>query len=456
MKPLPLLVGLFVAYTAIHVAYAAVWQPLQHDSILQIGGEMQPLQRHYLGLPVTSDNPRQYGPVFIMLLDPMMRWFAGPDPAHLEPERVTASGEPVASAGGHGLSRALYVFELCCLGISLACWLTLFRQWARERYALDAKDIGRMTFALVLLWLNFSPLLYILYVKNVEGWELAFLSLAAYASVRRRDAAAGLFVASAALIKMLPAFFFAFLLVRNRRSFVFACVSFVLLLGVSQWIYGGDLGFAYAARMIRATLGRTWALTWHENMSIKAMMIKALGHLRAPSAGASNLFDDPRTGYYVDIAADRLSLANVMGTAVQVIGVLWTLGALARTTIGGADPLWSWTFGLLMMMTLSPLISYEYTMLVLPTFSYVVALAFARPALRRDRVFIGCVLVALVLVANIVPRSLLVAPLPLARMAGAPHLKPTEAYQYLGLPLAGLLCLVVAMWRVRPGATRQM
>ena len=93
-----------------------------------------------------------------------------------------------------------------------------------------------------------------------------------------------------------------------------------------------------------------------------------------------------------------------------------------------------------MMLVLAPQISQDYMVLALVAFSFVLA---------------GCMLygtraawiefaIAVLLVGNVVPRgvfSRLVLIDPLMAFTGYEHLTRSEAYQYFGFPLLGLLVL---------------
>ena len=92
-------VAFAVAYSIAHFVYSGIVVPLRTTSVRQIAIEMRPLSAHLAGAPVVIDNPRQYGPTFFFVMDPILRF---------------AAGNPVR------LARTLYALELAALA---AAWL---------------------------------------------------------------------------------------------------------------------------------------------------------------------------------------------------------------------------------------------------------------------------------------------------------------------------------------------
>ena len=109
---------------------------------------------------------------------------------------------------------------------------------------------------------------------------------------------------------------------------------------------------------------------------------------------------------------------------------------------------WEWALVAIVMLVLAPQISQDYMVLTLGAFSYVLAGCL----LRNDRALWVQFAVAVVLVGNVLPRSVFGRVLQLhdsMRIAGTDHLLPAEAYQYLGFPLLGLIVLL-RVWSQLP------
>ena len=65
--------------------------------------------------------------------------------------------------------------------------------------------------------------------------------------------------------------------------------------------------------------------------------------------------------------------------------------------------------------------------------------------------------VATILVANVLPRQAINRLFfvdALTRWSGYTYFLPSEAYQFFGFPFFGLVCLVAALWLLRPDAAR--
>src|SRR4051812_25048031 len=98
---------LVLTYSAAHFVNAGIRFPLERPNLGQVEEEIEPLLLHYkTGEPFTTNNPRQYGPVFLFVADPLLRW-AGGDVARF--------------------SAALYVVGLLTLAAS--CGLTAVTLW---------------------------------------------------------------------------------------------------------------------------------------------------------------------------------------------------------------------------------------------------------------------------------------------------------------------------------------
>jgi hypothetical protein len=412
-----------LCYSAAHFVQSGVLFPLRQENLAKFEEEMPPLRAHLeTGEPVHINNAVQYGPVFFFIVHPLYVW----------------------THNSHQFSNGLYAFQLACMaaGLLLTC--------ATLRPLMDQRSWPLMTAWLVVLWLNFAPLYMTLATKSVETWELALLCAALYGYMREKTWLLAFALACAALVKVLPAIFFFYLLVTNRRAFVFACIALLGLLLVSQALYGPDMGLLYWPKVVRAAAGESFGLRWHENLSLKAAIGKMLGHLEIPYAAG-------RSGTSVLLSPARLRATILLGDASVVAGLVLLAWSWLRTTARTRDTiLFEWSLLTVAMLILSPNTTFEYATLALGAISYAVVRLAANGSASAQRGTWTCLGVAMFLLGVLLPRQLLNAVTfvgALSRWSGYTHLTPSEAYQYFCFPLAGLFLLGIAIWRLRPVAT---
>lgn len=429
------LLALAVIYSVAHFVLSGVIFALRTPNVGQVVEELQPLYRLFTSGAATVDHPRQYGPIFLMLFHPVYR---------------------LDLADHTVLSWYAYALDLIAIAIGFIATFDAIRTWAMARGVTVG---GPMLLALFLLWANFSPLYGVLVIKNVELWELALIAVAGAALLRGNRWVVAWAIAAAALVKMLPLVFIPYLLLRDRRTFAYTLIALGVLLTISQALYGTAMGWGYLPAIVRAAIGgdgygNVLGLTWHENVSIRGIVLKAFGYLETPNPG---LVHQPyQLGYYVRVLPGMQATARALALAVEVIGALWVAVTLLRR-MKLPEPsrsYWDWALIGFMMLVLAPQISQDYMVLALVAFSFVLA---------------GCMLygtraawiefaIAVLLVGNVVPRgvfSRLVLIDPLMAFTGYGHLMRSEAYQYFGFPLIGLLVLALAWMRLSkadPGA----
>ncbi|HKB12631.1 MAG TPA: glycosyltransferase family 87 protein [Vicinamibacterales bacterium] len=419
-----------LAYSAVHVVVSGIVFPLRNPNLGQVVEELQPIYRQMLYGAATVDQPRQYGPVFLFLLDPVYRATAD------NPQR---------------LALYCYALDVVAALIALAATLVAIRDWHRER---SEPLPPALLLGIVVLWANFGPLYGVLAVKNVELWELAFIAVACLALTRRRAWIAAWCLAAAALTKMLPLVFFPYLLLRDRRTFLRAVAALVVILVAAQLVYGSDMGINYFPNMIRAGAGASGfgnavGLTWHENVSIRGVVTKAFGYLETPDPQHPNPYYS--RGYYVIVRPGFQRASVIIGVVLQGLAFVWTAWMLWKPRDWSERTRWLWDFAFLgaMMLVLAPQASHDYMVLSLGAFSFALALCVRGDA--RWPSFVAATL----LVANVVPRGLfarLVLIDPIVRATGFQHLTRAEAYQYFGFPLLGLLLLVINLALATPPA----
>jgi hypothetical protein len=419
---------LAAAYSVIHVVVSGVMQPLRVPATGQVIEELQPLYRMFTTGAATVDHPRQYGPVFLALFHPVYR-FTMTRPPEL-------------------LAWYAYALDVIAIFIAFIATRRAIRRWAEMK----GVTLPRlMTPALLFLWANFSPLYGVLAVKNVELWELALMAVAGAALLEHRRWLAAWSIAAAALTKMLPLVFFPYLLLRDRRAFVYALAAFAGIIAIAQLLYGSEMGFGYVPMIVRAALGGEsfgWREgVWHENVSIRGVAFKAFGFLEEPGR-----MDAYQVGYFAIVPPDIRPFASAAGLVAEAVAAVWVVSRLIRHhAMSWFDRLyWEWALVAVAMLILAPQISQDYMVLALGAFSYVLAGCM----IRGDKWLWLQFAAAVLLVANVVPRGLFARLMgigPISRVAGTEHLLPAEAYQYFGFPLLGLLILL-RVWSRLAGA----
>lgn len=418
-----------LCYTALHAAASGVRQALDHPNLAKFEEQASPLQRHLAsGEPVHTVHPAQYGPVFFFIMQPLLR--------------DTPSAEVLA--------RRLYILQLLCIAGSFILTCASLRiagpPFSPQQWTL-------LVVWLAMVWLNFAPLYTILALKSVETWELFFVTLALYAYLRRWFLVAAAAIAAAGFIKVLPFAFVYYWLITDRKPFLYASGVAVLILLASQMIYGPEMGFEYVPRIVAGSFGSSYGLDWHENISLKAALARAFGFLPHPTTDAART-----SGYFVSLEGWRRTAATVLGD-IAVLGSIAALtwSWLRQRTRPPARILSEWSLLAVAVLILSPNTIFEYTTLALGAVSY--ALTAAVGTWRRSRTPIALLVASLFLLGGIVPRQVLNRLTLVNRLnawTGHTHLMPSEAYQYYGFPLVGLVLLATAIVAVRlpdsPGA----
>jgi len=418
------------AYSAIHVVVSGIIQPLRTPAIGQVIEELQPLYRLFTSGVASIDHPRQYGPVFLALLHPVYR--------------VTMQRPDL-------LAWYAYAIDVIAIVVAFLATRRAIRRWMTLHGVTPPRMLSP---ALLLLWMNFSPLYGVLAVKNAELWELAFIAIAGAAMLEGRRWVAAWPIAAAALTKMLPFVFFPYILLRDRRAFLYVMLAFVVIVAAAQALYGTQMGFGYAPMLVKAATGSEdygFGRIWHENVSIRGLAFKAFGFLEEPGRQAAY-----QTGYFVVVIPGLLPFARGAALMTEAAAAGWLLLQFVHNrSMRAFDRLfWEWALLAIMMLVLAPQISQDYMVLSLGAFSYVLAGCL----LRADRWLWTQFALAVLLVGNVLPRGLFARLIGVGiaqgpGVTGFDHLTLAEAYQYFGFPLLGLLILL-RVWAKLAAADR--
>jgi hypothetical protein len=410
------LVAVALVYAAAHFWASGVRGPLSSPNLGKFDEQTPALSEYLQSGTVAHVLPMQYGPTFFFVMHPLLR---------------------VTNGDRERLSLLLYGLQIVCLGLGFALTCATLRRVE----TIPNHSWPVIAGWLAVLWLNFTPLYSILVIKSVETWELLLIALALYAHVRRWPVVTAGALAAAGLIKILPFVFVAYLLLTERRAFVYSLAAVAVVLLASHAIYGAEMGLAYLPHHTGSSLGFSYGLNWHENVSLKAAIAKAFGHL------------DPEGSRYVDFTRPQLTAAILVGDFSLVSGV----ALLARALLAQVAPrsprtvLWEWSLVACAILILSPNTTIEYAVLALGAASY--ALVRLLTAASPSRATWACFAGAMFLLGGILPRSLLTAMTlssAIGRWRGYTALTPTETYQYVCFPLAGLALLTFAVWRLKP------
>lgn len=422
------LVAIAIIYSIVHFVMSGVVFALRTPNVGQVVEELQPLYRLFTSGAATVDHPRQYGPIFLMLFHPVYQ-------RDLVDHTL--------------LSWYAYALDLIAILVGFVATFDAIRTWAKSK----GVDVGgRMLLALGLLWINFSPVYGVLVIKNVELWELALIAVAGAALLRDKAWLVGWSIAAAALVKMLPLVFIPYLVLRQRRAFVHSMIAFAVILTISQLLYGTAMGYGYLPAIIKAAIGSDGygnpaGLIWHENVSLRGVVLKAFGYLEKPDPVLLALHPEYPRGFYVRPVPEWQTVARGLALAAEAIGALWVaITLLRRTRVGEPSrAFWDWALVGLMMLVLAPQISQDYMVLTLGAFSFVLAgcMLFGTRASWIDFA------IAVLLVGNILPRGMFTILVdPIVAVTGYDHMTRSEAYQYFGFPLVGLLVLARAWGRL--------
>jgi hypothetical protein len=427
------LAAVALIYALLRFAVGGVQFPLVQPNLGQVEEELTPLRDHLTtGAPVHTNNPRQYGATFLLVLHPLV---------------TTVGDDPVA------LSRWLYAIEIGCLAIAFVATCATLRRWVVP----DAPQWALAVLCMLVLWLTSTPLYAILAVKNVEIWELALITVALYCYLRRWLWATAFAVAAAGLAKLLPLLFVYYFLLRDHRAFVRTCAAIAVILALAHALYGPRMGVMYLPSVLTSSVGETWALNWHENNSIKGIVAKLLGDLLNPQHMTSEQLAAIKgpVGHRVALDGWRAPAAALLGTAAQLLSLALLTWACVRgwhTPLSAKRTVWEWSLVAVGMLIISPNTAFEYTVLALGASSYVLIRLIAEPAARARRRLWATYLTSALLLGALLPRSALnkvTLVEVITQFTNYDHLSPSEQYQYYGFPFLGLCLLIASLWMLR-------
>ena len=393
-------------YTLIHFSYSGIYFPLVHgEKIGQIEEELVPLARFLKGGEFVFNNPRQYGPFFILAITPLM----------------------VFHNNGFNFATALLIVSYMLITLSFCiCYRHIFQ--------FRDKTEKTLTFWICLfLWLNFSPLLYIITVRNVEVWELFLICLGFLAYIKRRYFITGFSFAAATLTKMLPGIYIFYYFFKHKKTFFYSLLGLGIITALAHVIFGPSIGSGYIPFLLTRPFGsRTWAVTFFENTSLKGFIYKLFGGFKTDSFGYNFL-----------ISPEAEKAAFIAITVLQAV-ILFYLARMALKKDGSKEGLIiQLSLVSIAMVILSPISAFEYGTLLLFAYSAGIYFILYREIPKYMYAIYG---ISYLLVGNFFPVSMFARIFPLKTLnslLGNTRFDLAESYKAYCIPLVGFLLLAV-------------
>ncbi len=402
---LKLIFAIIFLYTAIHFAYSGVYFPAVHaEKIGQVEEEIVPLAGFLNGGKFIFDNPRQYGPFFIMVMTPFMIFHAD---------------KTVFASALLAFGYLLTVLAFCI------CYKYIFQP--------DGKEEKRIVFWLLLfLWANFAPLLYITTVRNIEIWELFLICLGFLMYAKRKYFWTGLSFAAAALTKMLPAIFIFYFLFKNRKVFFYSVLSILSIVVLANFIYGPNIGILYLPFLVTRAVGsKTWAVTFFENTSLKGFVYKLFGGFRTGSSYAFLL--SPQGEKFAFIAV----------TIFQVLILSYLICMALKKNVGKEEEMVQFSLVSIAMIILAPIAALEYSTLLLFAYSAGLYLVLYKDLPKYMYLLYG---LSYLLIGSFIPLSVLVKAFPFRAInaaLGNTKFDMAESYKAYCIPLFGFILIAL-------------
>ncbi len=394
-------------YTIIHFLYSGIYYPIKHNSLGQIQEEIAPLVKFLHGGKFIFDNPRQYGPFFIFVITPFMIFYK----------------YPVIFAN----MLLLFAYFLAALSFYI-CYKYIFLSPASK-----TNSEKRIVFwSLLFLWLNFSPLLYIVVVKNVEIWELFLICFGFLMYTKRRYSWVGFSFAAATLIKMLPALFIFYYFFKERRVFLYSILWMVIIMLLAHFAYGPSIGLFYFPFLLSRPLGsQTWAVSFFENNSLKGFIYKFAASFKSNGS------------YQFSITPEAEKIAFLVTTVIQLVALSYLVLTAIRKNCSRDETLLQFSIVSVFMILLAPIAAFEYTTLLLFAYSVGMYFIFYRSLPKYLFVFYG---LSYFLVGNFIPLSLIVKLFPFRAInvyLGNTIFVMAESYKAYCMPFLGVILLAI-------------
>ena len=403
-------------YTIIHFLYSGIYYPM-HSNLGQIQEEIVPLAKFLHGGEFVFDNPRQYGPFFIFVITPFMIFYK----------------YPVIFEN----MLLLFAYFLAALSFYI-CYKYIFLSSTSKTNS----DKRIFFWLLLFLWLNFSPLLSIMAVKNVEIWELFLICFGILMYTKRRYSWTGFSFAAATLTKMLPAIFIFYFLFKERKVFLYSILWMVIIMGLAHFTYGPSIGLLYFPFLLSSPLGsQTWAVGYFENVTLKGFIYKLAASFKSSDGGL-----------WFPSTPEAEQVAFLITTVVQLVAIFYLILMAIRKNCSRDEVLLQFSIVSVFMFLMAPVATHEFGALLLFAYSAGMYFIFYKNIPKYLFIFYG---LSCLLVGNILPLSLIVKVFPFKAMniyLGNTIYQMSESYKAYCIPLLGVILLAIfylILWHKR-------
>lgn len=413
----------FALLAIVRVAYGGVYWPLNNHKWDELEkAQLVALFKLLLeGQPITEIEGRiQYGPVTFFIAHPFVA-LSGGDHRFIELSML---------AVGH-----FFVFAALVL-----VWWRLFRPWGWPGAIFLAS-----------LWYTWTPTYHILGNKNVDTWQLFWLSMGFFlwtSDSARARVAAGVPLGVGFMMKALPIVLLVWLTVRRHAAVVAGAVTVAVILVVAQIVYGSLMGVLYLPDLFskNARLGEGVAF-WYENNSLQSIPFKLAAGFRLNGR------------FILEVPDDLIPLAGWIGRillALPLLYLLWVGWRSAGREASTERRAVEWSLALAAMLAGTPNTTHEYMLLALPAYATAIWLFWRERPFRWPAAAFGALLASTLLVGTILPMEAVIRILPLGLLRDLTDQHVTDlsqAYRFYGFPLIGLLLLLgLLIWleRVTP------
>lgn len=404
-------------YTIIHFFYGGVYCPFKYaPHIPQIEEEIVPLVKFLNGDKFIINNERQYGSFFILVMTPFMILYKSPIV----------------------FENALLLLQYVLVFLSFyICYKHIF-----PYAAFKSNAERRIVFwSLLILWLNFVPLLCTIVAKNVEVWELFLICLGYLMYKQRRYFLAGYSFAAATLIKLLPAIFIFYSFFKERKVFFYSLLWMFIIMISAHIIFGPSIGLMYLPFLLSRPFGsRTFAAAHFENNSIKGFIYKCASGFKSDSS------------YFFPCSPENEKIAFIITTMVQLLMLSYLIIMSLKKNCSKDDTLLQFSIISVFMMLIAPIATFESNALLL--FAYSAGLYFMLYKKLPAYLYVLFML-SYFLVGNFFPLTTVVKLFPFGMVntyLGNERFTMDESYKAYCVPFFGVILLAVffvTLWHKR-------
>ncbi len=406
-------VYILLFYTVFHFFYSGVFLPLTGNPGF-VHPEAEQVER-FVEQGFKGQTAMRYGPLYSLII------------------LMLLSFDPILNNWGFFLLLLDYFFLFFSL---ILAYYAFFK----------SRPYSQLSFIIgIIILFNFSSVYYVLFIKNVDIWQMFLIFYGFYFFLREKYFKTAVSLVSATFIKLLPAFFLNYMIMRNKRVLFGVVIVSILILSTGQFVFGvSDFGFKYVynigLKIINPSKDSVAGSAWFENNSIKGILLKAFAGFKL----GSNSFN-----IELDPLKERIAGIIYLITAFSGWVYVLYLGYNVKTDDKTTDLI---NLGIVsvVMLLISPSTSLEYTILLIPAFMIgcIFILYFNIP--KSFHIYF---LLAYLLLGHLVPLSIfqLVLPLDYLNIVLENHVLNTstgESYKMYGFTFSGMVFLLIFFLKV--------